>query len=122
MKLSRREAAPLLCLGCGLLLMGVSEQARLLLAGLSVYLVGGLVWYQLSQPRNDGKRKQAWPLWLYESRPFAMILLGLLMLREATHPLFLLPALFWVLLGGHQLWLRHQHRFWRRRAPALRAL
>ncbi|MGB6187280.1 MAG: hypothetical protein WBF70_01680 [Aeromonas molluscorum] len=122
LKLSRREAAPLLCLGCGLLLMGVSEQARLLLAGLSVYLVGGLVWYQLSQPRNDGKRKQAWPLWLYESRPFVMILLGLLMLREATHPLFLLPALFWVLLGGHQLWLRHQHRFWRRRAPALRPL
>lgn len=120
--LSRREAAPLLCLGCGLLLVGVSEQGRLLLAGLSVYLIGGLVWYQLSQPRSHGRRKQAWPLWLYESRPFVMMLLGLLMLREATHPLFLLPALFWLLLGAYQLWLRHRHRFWRRRAPALHSL
>ena len=43
--------------------------------------------------------------------PFALILLGLLMLRLATHPIFLAPAFIWCLLGGYQLLLRHHHRF-----------
>ncbi|MGY3871315.1 hypothetical protein ACW5W4_17580 [Aeromonas crassostreae] len=122
--MSRHETLPFFCLGCGLLLMGAGQQPSLLLAGLAAYFIGGLAWYQFShqQCHDKGRRERGWPLWLYESRPFVMVLLGLLMVREVTHPLFLLPALFWVLLGGYQLLLRHRHRFWRRRVPALQAL
>ena len=121
MVMSRHGTLPFLCLGCGLLLMGASQQPSLLLAGLAAYFIGGLVWYRVShQQRHDkGRRKRGWPLWLYEIRPFVMVLLGLLMVRELTHPLFLLPALFWILLGGYQWWQRHRHRFWRQ--PPLRA-
>ena len=44
-------------------------------------------------------------------RYLSFFLLGLLMLRLATHPIFLAPAFIWCLLGGYQLLLRHHHRF-----------
>ncbi|WP_219592031.1 hypothetical protein [Aeromonas salmonicida] len=108
------EPLPFAYMGSGLLLLGVAEQPGLLLAGLAFYLAGSLAWFRRSAHRRIYKplpaRKQGWPLWLYESRPFALILLGLLMLRLATHPIFLAPALVWCLLGGYQLLQRHYSR------------
>ncbi|MFM5585898.1 hypothetical protein ACET65_02675 [Aeromonas rivipollensis] len=109
------EPLPFLYLGCGLLLLSLAGQPALLLAGLALYLAGSLVWFRRSAHRRPDKsrqtRRQAWPHWLYESRPFALILLGVLMLRLATHPVFLAPACIWCLLGGYQLLQRHHHRF-----------
>ena len=108
------EPLPFAYMGSGLLLLGVAEQPGLLLAGLAFYLAGSLAWFRRSAHRRIDKphpaRKQGWPLWLYETRPFALILLGLLMLRLATHPIFLAPALVWCLLGGYQLLQRHYSR------------
>ena len=108
------EPLPFLYLGSGLLLLGLAGQPALLLAGLALYLAGSLVWFRRSAHRRPDKsrqtRRQAWPHWLYESRPFALILLGVLMLRLATHPIFLAPALVWCLLGGYQLLQRHYSR------------
>lgn len=108
------EPLPFAYMGSGLLLLGVADQPGLLLAGLAFYLAGSLAWFRRSAHRRIDKllpaRKQGWPLWLYESRPFALILLGLLMLRLATHPIFLAPALVWCLLGGYQLLQRHYSR------------
>ncbi|HGY5298439.1 TPA: hypothetical protein ACNU26_003822 [Aeromonas salmonicida] len=104
------EPLPFAYMGSGLLLLGVAEQPGLLLAGLAFYLAGSLAWFRRSAHRRIDKplpaRKQGWP----ESRPFALILLGLLMLRLATHPIFLVPALVWCLLGGYQLLQRHYSR------------
>ena len=109
------EPLPFVYLGCGLLLLGSAGQPVLLLAGLALYLAGSLAWFRRSAYRRPDKQRQpyqqGWPAWLYESRPFALILLGLLMLRLATHPVFLIPALIWCLLGGYQLLQRHHHRF-----------
>ncbi|MCH7375917.1 hypothetical protein MM182_11090 [Aeromonas sp. MR19] len=107
------EPLPFAYMGSGLLLLGVADHPGLLLAGLAFYLAGSLAWFRRSAYRRPDKlvvRKQGWPLWLYESRPFALILLGLLMLRLATHPIFLAPALVWCLLGGYQLLQRHYSR------------
>ncbi|MDF8330184.1 hypothetical protein P5G63_17555 [Aeromonas salmonicida] len=108
------EPLPFAYMGSGLLLLGVAEQPGLLLAGLAFYLAGSLAWFRRSAHRRIDKllpaRTQGWPLWLYEIRPFALILLGLLMLRLATHPIFLAPALVWCLLGGYQLLQRHYSR------------
>ena len=108
------EPLPFAYMGSGLLLLGVAEQPGLLLAGLAFYLAGSLAWFRRSAHRRIDKplpaRQQGWPLWLYEIRPFALILLGLLMLRLATHPIFLAPALVWCLLGGYQLLQRHYSR------------
>jgi hypothetical protein len=107
------EPLPFAYMGSGLLMLGVADHPGLLLAGLAFYLAGSLAWFRRSAYRRPDKpvvRKQGWPLWLYESRPFALILLGLLMLRLATHPIFLAPALVWCLLGGYQLLQRHYSR------------
>ncbi|HFK2924811.1 TPA: hypothetical protein ACGY8I_000768 [Aeromonas hydrophila] len=107
------EPLPFAYMGSGLLLLGIADQPGLLLAGLAFYLAGSLAWFRRGAYRRPDKqqlRKQGWPLWLYESRPFALILLGLLMLRLATHPIFLAPALVWCLLGGYQLLQRHYSR------------
>lgn len=109
------EPLPFLYLGSGLLLLSLAGQPALLLAGLAFYLAGSLAWFRRSAHRRPDKsrqpRRRGWPQWLYESRPFALILLGLLLLRLATHPIFLAPAFIWCLLGGYQLLLRHHHRF-----------
>ena len=107
------EPLPFAYMGSGLLLLGIADQPGLLLAGLAFYLAGSLAWFRRGAYRRPDKqqlRKQGWPLWLYEIRPFALILLGLLMLRLATHPIFLAPALVWCLLGGYQLLQRHYSR------------
>ncbi|HAU4929125.1 hypothetical protein [Aeromonas hydrophila] len=107
------EPLPFAYMGSGLLLLGIADQPGLLLAGLAFYLAGSLAWFRRGAYRRPDKqqlRKQGWPLWLYESRPFALILLGLLMLRLATHPVFLAPAFVWCLLGGYQLLQRHYNR------------
>ena len=84
------EPLPFAYMGSGLLLLGVAEQPGLLLAGLAFYLAGSLAWFRRSAHRRIDKslpaRKQGWPLWLYEIRPFALILLGLLMLRLPLTP------------------------------------
>lgn len=109
------EPLPFFYLGSGLSFLWLSEQPVLLLAGLALYLAGSLTWFRRGNHRRQDKQRQphqrSWPLWLYESRPFALILLGVLMLRLSTHPVFLIPALIWCLLGGRQLLLRHHHRF-----------
>lgn len=116
------EPLPFAYMGSGLLLLGIAEQPGLLLAGLALYLAGSLAWFRRGAYRRPDKHrlvlKQGWPLWLYESRPFALILLGLLMLRLATHPVFLAPALVWCLLGGYQLLQRHYNRIVLARALA----
>ncbi|AHE50482.1 hypothetical protein ACW5XX_07850 [Aeromonas mytilicola] len=115
------EPLPFVYLGGGLLLLGFSGHPALLLAGLSLYLAGSLIWFKRGAYRRLDKQRQPhqrdWPQWVYESRPFALILLGVLMLRLATHPVFLIPALIWCLLGAQQLLLRHQHRFLLARQP-----
>lgn len=109
------EPLPFLYLGSGLSLLGFAGQPALLLAGLALYLAGSLIWFRRGAHRRRDKLRQpherAWPHWLYESRPFALLLLGVLMLRLSTHPVFLIPALIWCLLGGYQLLRRHHHRF-----------
>ena len=107
------EPLPFAYMGSGLLLLGIADQPGLLLAGLAFYLAGSLAWFRLGAYRRPDKqqlRQQGWPLWRYESRPFALILLGLLMLRLAPHPVFVAPALAWCLLGGYQLLQRHYNR------------
>ena len=68
------EPLPFAYMGSGLLLLGIADQPGLLLAGLAFYLAGSLAWFRRGAYRRPDKqqlRKQGWPLWLYESRPFA---------------------------------------------------
>ncbi|MFM5092493.1 hypothetical protein ACEUCJ_02040 [Aeromonas rivipollensis] len=92
------EPLPFVYLGGGLLLLGFSGHPALLLAGLSLYLAGSLIWFKRGAYRRLDKQRQPhqrdWPQWVYESRPFALIL-----------------------LGAQQLLLRHQHRFLLARQP-----
>ncbi|MGY3902927.1 hypothetical protein ACW5XF_10715 [Aeromonas lusitana] len=109
------EPLPFVYLGGGLSLLGLADRPALLLAGLALYLAGSLIWFRRGHHRRQDKQRQPhqrdWPHWLYECRPFALILLGVLMLRLSTHPVFLIPAFIWCLLGGRQLLQRHLHRF-----------
>ena len=74
------EPLPFLYLGSGLLLLSLAGQPALLLAGLAFYLAGSLAWFRRSAHRRPDKsrqpRRRGWPQWLYESRPFALILLA----------------------------------------------
>ncbi|QCG48722.1 hypothetical protein [Aeromonas schubertii] len=108
------ELLPYLSLAVGLGLLSSASQPGLLLAGLLLFVAGARIWSLRSNYRRRDRHYQVWsgntPEWLYEGRPFALILLGLLLLRLGDHPLLALLALAGLGWGLWQWALRYRHR------------
>lgn len=98
------EALPLIYLSCGSVILVISQSALDLTAAVLLYCAGAFIWIMRSENRRTDRRVGPshkfifLPETLYEFKPFIVLFIGLLLVKNEAFLIVGALIIFWALL------------------------